>query len=342
MKMYSTISLLSLLATVVMVVSQDSVSETHLPGGNTAVLFKCVTFLNSANLGVTQTSELLPLTTLCHPNMEKYYDCMLADVYKSNASIDIQIRSITDLSKAKGATRSLCQKAAKLNKETRFCNVSSAKCQSTFQPPKNINLDSPLFCQAIEDKRCTFNEFAKCDLQRTMLWAKYQKESQSIGCLLADPKFQLIPSYGPEIKCYSSINIDDIKRTDYSQIYERYCEQFNYTEVSSCVEETLSNITSEELWEDKESYLNKARKFVNDRQTLCRNMTTLSSLKCLNPAHKPDVSNCQKMLFIQLAPSNYSISDYIKYYGYCVWTMYYSCNIDFGLLIYINLISYFV
>lgn len=341
--MCSAISLLSFLATIIMVVqSQDSVSETRLADGNKPVLFKCASFLNTGNLGMTQTSELLPLNTLCDPNIEKYFDCMLADIYKSNASIDIHTRSVTDFSKVKAATQSLCRNASKLNEESQHCNVSAEKCISTFRPPEKINQDSPIFCEMVENKRCTFNEFAKCDLQRTMLWAKYMKESQSIGCLFADSKFQLVPSDGPEIKCYSSIKIDDIKRTDYTQIYERYCEQFNYTEVRRCVEETLSNVTSEELWEDKASYLNKARKFVNDRRSLCRNMTTLSSLKCSDPTHNPDVSTCQKMFFIQPTPANYSVTDYVKYYGYCVWTVYMDCNMDFGLVIYMNLISYFL
>lgn len=325
------------LTTIAMVESQDIISTRQVANQSKSVVIKCAYLLVRRNLSETAQRYLLPLSTMCHPNTQKYLDCIVPELYKSNSIIDIGLRSRVDLSKRKDAGRSLCREAPKLNEETFNCNVSAVKClqnrRSTFQP-----LDSPLFCRTIEDKRCAFINFAKCDLQRTMLWAKFHKESESIGCLLADPKFQLVPSYGPETKCYSFI--DDIKYTDYSQIYERYCKQFNYTEVSGCVEETVSNVTSEELWEDKESYLNKARKFVNDRRTLCRHMTTLSSLKCSNPTHKPDVSKCQKMLFLPPGPTNYQISHYLQFYGYCIWLTYLPCNFNFGFLIYRNIITY--
>ena len=319
--------------------SQDSISVGKLPNRDISVFEKCSFLLVGKSHTVTKHIKFLPLNTICHSNIQKYFDCVLENVYKSNVTIDIFARSITNYNKIKAATKSICQKAHELKKIPQFCNVK--KCKSDFRPSvSTINKDSPLFCQMVADRRCEFNELAKCDLKMAMLWAKYQEEVQSIGCLVSDPMIQLVPTNGPELKCYSAINISDIKHTDYGQIYERYCDQFNYSEVSSCVEKTLSNVTSEELWEDKESYINKARKFVNDRQTLCRNLTALSNLKCLNPAYNFD--NCPKMFFTPTSQTMYNASESVKYFAYCIWLSYLDCNLDFGDVIYHNLISYFV
>ena len=318
---------------------QEGIPEIR-PVHMNSVLQKCGLILHSTGLNFIQKIEILPLNTVCHPNIQKYFDCVLENVYKSNAIIDIHLRSLTDFYKAKAATKSLCQKAHEFKNETLFCNASVEKCKSDFRPSvSTINKDSPLFCQMVADRRCEFNEFAKCDLKMAMLWAKYQEEAQSIGCLVSDPMIQLVPTYGPELKCYSAINISDIKHTDYSQIYERYCDQFNYSEVSSCVEKTLSNVTSEELWEDKESYINKARKFVNDRQMLCRNLMALPIRKCIDPDYKPDVSLCQNMLFMPPGPSKHGVSLYVTFYAYCVWLAYFPCNVKLGHFIYSNLMK---
>lgn len=331
--------LLPLIVEVLIVVLCQGVPVAELHNENQPVLLRCAPLLRLDGEVSTQNFDLLPLNTLCHPNMEKYLDCVSADIYKSNATLDIHIRSVTDYGKVKLTTKKLCSDVARLKKPDVWpCNDNPGSCQPSFRPSGKMDTDSPSFCKMVEDRRCTFQQFSPCNLQKTMLWAKYQNETQSIGCLLSDPKMQLMPVYGPELKCYSSINIDGVSDTDYKAVYESYCDQFDYNNVSTCIEETLSNVTSEELWEDKDTYMNKARKFVDNRRDLCKNMTALPNHEC--PVI--DVSICRKMFFIPPGPSKVSVFDAIKHYAYCIWTNYMDCNIDLGLVIFMNLIADFL
>lgn len=333
--------LLRLMVNILIAVSQDGVDLVQLPNREQSVLLRCSSLLGSKVLNGSQHLQLLPLHSLCHPAMEKYLDCMSADIYKAKATIDIQMRSVTNFRTAKSVTRKLCSEALRLTKEgRRSCNISAETCRPPFRPSGRMEKDSPAFCKLVEDRRCTFKKFESCNLQRAMLWAKYHEESLSIGCLLSDPKIQLFPSYGPELKCYSSINIDHISDTDYMEIYKVYCDQFDYNYTSRCTEESLSDVTSEDLWEDKGTYLLRAVRQTNERRELCEKMMALSRRTCFIAAYKPNVSLCKNMLFVLPGSKIFTYRAYLQLYAYCVLLTYLPCNSELAWLMYNHLEKY--
>lgn len=223
------------------------------------------------------------------------------------------------------------------NKTTKFCNkfhkfdVPKAKCDNS-----NIRATISSKLCADDHLRLEYLKLDKCPINIRLSWFAYRDSTFRNGCKMVDPWYQIIPKYGPDVLCYRDfIQTYADMRTDNTslvEVYETFCQQFNYESIFSCVNRTFNELNYHEFGglEKKRKYECTAKMFVEKRRELCERFSQLKQ----NPrASDLRVRLKCKRLLATIRTSSMEIL--AKKYSKCL-------NIDSTLaqLVYDNLMSY--
>lgn len=298
------------------------------PGKDRPVYIRCRHFLNlrhqikKENFGRRAHQ---PLGPLCRPNIDKFMKCFEENIYNSTHPYDVVVRTNTNFFRVKNATTKLCEDYKTYKPDMSRCLRTASRCIS----PPHMNrhmIDSHRLC--LRNKiRCDYDAFSKCDIKGAMMASRYFFETNSNGCILTDPLFQLLPHYGPELSCYSFIDMQGWEYMNLAQIYDRFCKGFDVNRVLSCIVEKFPSITSDQLLEERVNYVERAKTFANDRHEMCKSLFSPENNDCMRDGESVDLSDCQNDMFVSAVENDHAIlDDSVEKYADCIFDKYMKCN----------------
>lgn len=297
-------------------------------GRDRPVYVKCKQFLNfrhqahKENYGRRANQ---PFGPLCRPHMDKFMKCFQENIYNSRHPYDVIIRTNTNFYRVMNATTRLCEEYNTHKPDMSKCVRPASRCISGQRMYKGMT-DSHRFCTR-NKIRCDYQSFSHCDIKGAMMASRYFFESDSNGCIVTDPLFQLIPNYGPELDCYAFINMHGYGHMNLAQAYDHFCKEFHVHRVLSCIGEKFSNITSKHLLEDRAKYIARAKEFAHDRHKMCKALFSPENDDCMRDGESVDLSKCQRDMFLSAIDNDRAtLDDAVEKYSNCIFHKYAKCN----------------
>ena len=251
--------------------------------------------------------------------------CFAENIYNSSHPYDIVVRSNTNFFRVMNATTKLCKDYKTYKPDMSRCLRNASRCISPPHMSRHM-IDSHRLCTR-RKIRCDYEAFSKCDIKGSMMASRYFFETSSNGCILTDPLFQLFPDYGPELSCYSFINMYGSEYMNLAQIYDHFCKGFDINRVLSCIGERFRNITSEQLLEDHAKYVSRAKNFAHDRHRMCRALVSPENYDCMRDGESVDLNACKRDMFLAAVDNDReTLDEAVIKYSDCVFHNYAKCN----------------
>lgn len=178
--------------------------------------------------------------------------------------------------------------------------------------------------------RINFMNYESCSVYKGFITSKLMQNLLSLYCQETDKNRGLIPSYGPQLKCYQAEFVfgrEDLNILDYQV---KYCKKFQYSTLKECTIKRIDSVSNDEYLNGKSLFREDALKKLNTIKYFCEELLKIPK-DVLDSCSREKINKCNEKAYVISAKPNttYTPGTYLD----CVSEIYRECRPDLGDLV---------
>ncbi|GAB1605823.1 hypothetical protein Ahia01_000864600 [Argonauta hians] len=287
-----------------------------MDGPKTAVIFIVIfsifpsshAFLNDSLAQCGISVKTLMDKKYCDENVQKSLKCIAVRNKASGYETDMFLRTIFNL-----------QKLAEL--VPKFCTYKLKKCDEVAK------ISDKLRC-VYDYEKYNYLNTESCSTYKAMVTSKLSWNIQSYYCQETMPSRGLIPSYGPQLKCYKFLLPHMTNPLEY---HIKFCKVFDYNNIKNCTLKQLDSVPENEFINSKSKFHENSLKYLENVKYFCEHLLKIPNDVIKSCPSKVNFTVCEAKALSQTNRVNasYRPGTYLE----CIYSSYALCDSRLGSIV---------